>query len=392
MTGRRIGRRAALGAACGAAALLAGPAALATALPAGEVRLAAIDWAMLETAAAIGHMPAAACELIRFRAEAVTPAIPSGVIDLGLRGAPNLELLQLVRPTLILSSAFYVQAEPRLRRIAPVLAPSLYEPGQPPLPRLMDALDALAAAVGQPDAGAQARAAAERRLDAAADRLRPAADRPIALVDIGDARHMRVFGADSLFGSTLARLGLTNAWTAGTQFSFLAPVPIEALALMPEVRLVIVRPVPPDVQLGLARSVLWRRLPPVAAGRVHRLPATNAFGGVPAALRFAETLADALSGAPEEVVTGGAAGIVPGARQGAPGARQGMLQGTAPGASVQALPVVPQDARPGASGSRQGMSPGTAPGAPAALPAVPAPPAQAGAASVAPRLPHPARG
>lgn len=297
---RRVAIRAAIGGAVGAAVgagalLMAAPARLRAATgPDSAVRLAAIDWAMLETAAAIGHMPAAACELVRYRAEAVTPRIPDGVVDLGLRGAPNVELLQLVRPSLILSSPYYARHEARFRRIAPVLSLSFFEPGVPPLARALAALGALARAVGDPAAGTRARAGAEARLDRLGQRLRAVADRPVAIVSIGDARHMQVFGFDSLFGSTLARLCLANAWKEGTRFSFLAPVPIEALAGLPEARLVIVGPVPPEARPGLDRSVLWRRLPAVAGGRVHQLPEVSAFGGAPAALRFAEALAGAL--------------------------------------------------------------------------------------------------
>ena len=115
---------------------------------AGGPRLAAIDWAMLETAVAIGHMPVAACELIRFRADAVTPGIPGDVVDLGLRGSPNFELLQLVRPDLILTSPYYTALEPRMRAIAPVMSLPFYVPGDPPLPNALSALTGLAEAVG----------------------------------------------------------------------------------------------------------------------------------------------------------------------------------------------------------------------------------------------------
>ena len=251
---------------------------------------------MLETAVALGHMPVAAAELIRFRADAVAPAIPPEVTDLGLRGAPNFELLQLVRPTLILSSPYYTRYEERLSRIAPVLSLPFYLPGDPPLPKALDALSALARRIGDPGAGAEALRRSEADLDRLAARLAPHADRPLALIDIGDARHLRAFGHDSLFGSTLDRIGLTNAWTGRTAFSFMAPVPIERLAGMPEARLIIIGPVPPEARRGLARSVLWQALPQVAAGRVHHLPQVNAFGALPAALRFAGLLAEALEG------------------------------------------------------------------------------------------------
>lgn len=265
-------------------------------------RLAAIDWAMLETAIALGTMPVAACELIRFRADAVAPVVPASVTDLGLRGAPNFELLQLTRPTLILSSPYYTRYEGRLREVAPVLSLPFYLPGEPPLPHALNALDALAEALGDPAAGVDARTRAEDLLDRHRAALSVYADRPLCLVGMGDSRHLRAFGHDSMFGDVLQRIGLVNAWTEATQFSFLAPVPIERLAEMPEARLVIIGDIPPEARHGLSRSVLWRNLPAVREGRVYRMGRINAFGGIPAALRFADLLAAALAAGPDAVV------------------------------------------------------------------------------------------
>lgn len=287
----RPGRRAVLLAAAGL--LAAGPARARSA-----PRLAAIDWAMLESAIALGHMPVAACELIRYRQDTDTPRIPAGVTDLGLRGAPNYELLQLMRPDLILSSAFYSAHEARLGRIAPVLSLAFYLPGEPPLPRALAALDALGAALDAPGAALRARAETEARLDALAARLAPFRDRPVALINIGDARHMRAFGHDSMFGNVLDRLGLQNAWTDRTAFSLRAPLPLERLAGMPDARLVIVGAVPVEARAGLDRSILWRALPPVAQGRLYRMPQVNAFGGTPSALHFAALLAQAFETGP----------------------------------------------------------------------------------------------
>ena len=134
-------------------------------------RLAAIDWAMLETAVAIGHMPVAACELVRFRADAVEPEIPRQVVDLGLRGAPNFELLQLTRPDLILTSPYYTRYQDRLAGVAPVLNLPFYVPGEPPLPKAFAALHALAEAIDDPRAGVRAEARAEAELDRSAAAL-----------------------------------------------------------------------------------------------------------------------------------------------------------------------------------------------------------------------------
>ncbi|MCJ8141146.1 ABC transporter substrate-binding protein [Falsirhodobacter halotolerans] len=271
------------------------------ALAGGRPRLAAIDWAMMETAIALGHMPVAGAELIRYRADVGQPAIPPDVVDLGLRGAPNFELLQLVRPDMILSSPYYTQFETRLRAIAPVLSLTFFAQGEPPLPRALAALSDLARDIGDVAAGARALSRTEARFDALSVELARFNDRPLALIDIGDARHMRAFGPDSLFGSTLARLHLTNARSQPTAFSFMAPVPIETLAKMPEARIIVIGPPPPAARRALRGSVLWHALPPVAEGRVHVLPPLNPFGAVPSALRFAEALVQALKRGPEEI-------------------------------------------------------------------------------------------
>ncbi len=282
-----------LAALAAAGAIGAAPAVRAGAKP----RLAAIDWAMMETAIALGHMPVAGCELIRFRASTTEPRLADGVTDLGLRGAPNFELLQLVRPDLILSSPYYTRHEARMSGIAPVLSLTFFQPGEPPLPRAMAALTDLAQALGDPAAGMAAVAQTEAAFDALARRARRFADRPVMLIDIGDARHFRAFGADSLYGSTLQRIGLPNAWTEATRFSFAAPVPLDRLADLPAARFVLVAPVPLVARDQLRRSALWNALPEVRAGRVLQLPPGNPFGAVPAARHFASLLIGALESA-----------------------------------------------------------------------------------------------
>lgn len=278
-----------------AASLVLAAASSLRAAPSAGPRLAAIDWAMLETAIALGHMPVAACELIRFRVDAPEPPVPEDVVDLGLRGAPNFELLQLVRPDLILTSPYYTRYEVRLSQLAPVLNLPFYTRGEPPLPKVFAALHELGRAIDDPASALRAEEAAETELDAVAAALGPIADRPICLVNIGDARHLRAFGFDSLFGSVAARLGLANAWEGQTRFSFLAPVQIEELASLPEAQVVIVGEIPVQARRGLARSKLWQALPAVQGGRVYQLPEVNAFGGLPSALRFARLLRSALT-------------------------------------------------------------------------------------------------
>ena len=284
-----VSRRAFLGAAVAAAAF--GRAHQGRA--AAPLRLAAIDWAMAETAMALGCPPVAMAELIGFRTETPVP-VPDGMTDLGLRGAPNMEALSLAAPDLILSSGYYSFAEPQLTRIAPVFSRELYVAGSPPLPKVTSLVTELAQAINQPDRGAATLAAAQAEWAALRHRAERYRDGPLVVMNIGDARHVRVFGDDSLFDGVLNAVGLTNAWQGGTRFSFHAPVPIERLAEFAEARFVLVGAVPPQAARGLKHGALWNSLGPVRAGRVSRLPEMNAFGGLPSALHFARHLLSVL--------------------------------------------------------------------------------------------------
>lgn len=282
-----IGRRAFLAAACAVAG---------GALPvfaAGARRVAAVDWAMAETALALGHPPVALAELIAFRRAAVVQP-PEATIDLGLRGAPNLEALTQVAPDLILSSSYYSFAEPRLARIAPVFSRALYVAGEPAFPKVMALIGELAAQLDDAAAGARVQEGARAEFAALAARAAPFAAQACVLFELGDPRHIRVFGTDSLFSGALEAIGLRNAWAGRSRFAFAAPIPLERLAGFPDARLVVIGDIPPQAARGLRTAALWNSLPPVRAGRVHRLPELRPFAGLPSALRFAQELVAAL--------------------------------------------------------------------------------------------------
>ncbi|EJN02185.1 ABC-type Fe3+-hydroxamate transport system, periplasmic component [Phyllobacterium sp. YR531] len=256
-----------------------------------EQRVAIIDWAMLETALAIGIVPVAATELLQFRSIAIEPEVPTGVADLGLRGTPNFEMLRLAAPDIILSSNFYEYRRAHLERVAPVFSMTVYQPGTPPYGL------AEKVALGIGDKLGRATKAAAYVTDTSAmmiglrKQLQAKAISPVFVINIGDARHFRAFGADSMFGDVVARLGFKNAWGEKSSYSATAPVGIEALARVPEASIIIVGPIPPEAEKVLPQSALWNALPAVKAGRVVKLQPVNHFGGLPAARRFARLVA-----------------------------------------------------------------------------------------------------
>lgn len=278
--------------------VLAGAAACLAARPAQAATggIAAIDWGLFETCLALGKPPAAATELLQFRKIAVEPAVPPGVVDLGLRGTPNMELLWTMVPEVILISGFYEYQRPILERIAPVLALPIYEAGKPPYPLCEYSMLQLGVRLG-------VEADARRYVEAARDEIEDTkralaglAGRPIFVISLGDTRHFRAFGADSMFGDVLGRLGLVNAWTDPTSYSAAAPVGIEALARVPDAAIAVVGPLPPEVQRGLPDNAIWNALPAIGAGRVAILEPINHFGALPSARRFARLLAAGFAG------------------------------------------------------------------------------------------------
>ncbi len=258
-------------------------------------RIAAIDWAMLDTSIALGAVPVAATELIRFRKDAVEPEVPDTVADLGLRGSPNLEYLLRLKPDLILSSPFYARQEAALAKIAPVFSLPFYVRGEGPLQKSIDAVTKLGSRLGR-EAEAQ-RLLAERDgiIGSLTAMLRPFSGRPTYLINVGDARHFRAFGSDSMFGDTMTVLGLPNAWSDRSRYTFAAPVPLEALAARPDARIVVISEVPVEARSGLRDSRIWRSLEPVRRSRVYYLANINAYGGIGASMRFARLFTAALT-------------------------------------------------------------------------------------------------
>lgn len=262
-------------------------------------RLAAIDWAMMETSIALGVMPVAATELIQFRKDAIEPEIPDGVIDLGLRGTPNFELLSVIKPDLILLSPFYTRHQAALGRIAPIISLPFYVKGEPPFEKACAAVSALGARLGPERDATSVLIEIESRLAEYRSGLARFARRPIYLVNVGDARHVRIFGSDSMFGDVLSRLGLRNAWPDRSRYTFAAPVPIEQLAKEEDARIVIISEIPVEARAGLRASMIWNALAPVREGRLLTLPNINPYGGVLAGLRFARLLLETLAASGE---------------------------------------------------------------------------------------------
>lgn len=262
-------------------------------------KVASLDWALAETMLALGAEPIAVVAAADWPRFVVEPALPNGIVDLGLQQELNFELLSMLRPDLILISPFLGHLTPQIGRIAPFLELSVYEDDGAPLAQREQITRTLADRLGLRPLAEAYLAAANAELDRLAERVSLLSPRPVLLATFVDARHVRVYGGASLFQNVLTRLGIQNAWPRPVGYFGYELVGIERLATGEDLQLVAFDPVPPELMPKLSRSPLWTRLPFVKAGRFTTLPPVLMFGGMPSALRFARLLIAELESARE---------------------------------------------------------------------------------------------
>lgn len=259
-----------------------------------------LDYALTETLLELGVEPVGVPDLEGYDRWVVEPELPRDVIDVGSTFDPNVELIQLLDPDLILTTPFLAGIRHRLERIAPTLSLAIYSPEEGgAYESAREATRRLGERLDRERAARELIQRVDSTLQAARDALRPYRDTPVYFVRFMDPRHVRVFGEESLFDDVLERVGIPNAWQEETNYWGFATVGIEALATERRVRLFYLEPPPRGVLPALRESGLWSNLTFVEGNRVHPFPMVLQFGALPSAERFAERLVDRMSRLPD---------------------------------------------------------------------------------------------
>ena len=260
----------------------------------GQPRVVVLDWGLTSTVLSLGIRPVGIAEIDLYRRWADDYPMPQGIQDVGVRTEPNLEVVAALKPDLIITTPFSEGVRPFLERIAPTRSFATYTPEGHPLNRSAEVLREIARATGADVQAEAVLARVEASFASAKRSLEGQRIEPLLLAGFMDGRHVRIYGADSLFGNVLNRLGIPNAWDRPTNFWGFSLIGIHELAAYPEARFLAVAPVPVDAPMNKAGSGLWQALPFVRAGRIGTLPACWAFGDGSAAGRFARVLTQAL--------------------------------------------------------------------------------------------------
>ncbi|MBX3536673.1 MAG: ABC transporter substrate-binding protein [Chelatococcus sp.] len=262
-----------------------------------RARVAAIDWAAVESLLAIGVDPVAVANTGLYRQWAIEPVLPEIAVDLGLPEEPNLERLLGLRPDLILISSWQELLRPRLETIAPVRAFSVFDNNRTPLVNAVASMQSLGRVFGLEDAAAAFEKTLEATFAHNLGRLKSVETRPVLLaVLLGDGLRITVYGKGSLLGDVLDRLGVENAWKGVMPVFGRATIGIEQLLGLSNCTLLYMdqgNRTRAALQRLRSRS-FWRALPFVAAGYARPIEAVWPFAGAPTAMRFSGIVTDAL--------------------------------------------------------------------------------------------------
>lgn len=260
-------------------------------------RVAVLDWPLTEVVLSLGVVPVGVSRPSWYAKLDGDPPLPPSVVDTGLLYQPNFEVLEALKPDLIIITPWHAPLRALLERIAPTLTVQLFGPGIDVYPAVHAATRKLADALGRAPAAEALFARADAQLADASTSLAGfrATGRPVYLVRPIDDRHIAVFGRNSLFGGVLGALAIDNAWQDFADPQGMTEADLAALAKNANAQAVTIG-VLPAVATQLARSPLWRALPFVRQSRVQHIGPLPALGGVVASMRFAKDLAQALQG------------------------------------------------------------------------------------------------
>ncbi|WP_392564006.1 ABC transporter substrate-binding protein [Orbus wheelerorum] len=255
------------------------------------------DWSIAETLLMLNAPVVGIGDVVQYNNWVVMPNIPNNVIDLGLRAQPNMEaLINANANTLINSSWFQKILPPELINDRYTLyAIDFYNNDGLSWQNTIEQTLKLGE-ITKREAQANALIAnVEASIDKNGLRISEFKDRPIAMVQFIDSRHLRIYGNNSLYGVVLNKLHLHNAWQKPTNgWGFMQISLLDLANLPPNTLLIVIAPYPTNIAEKLNHNQIWLQLPFINHQNYRVIPAVWAFGALPSMQRFSDLLTDSL--------------------------------------------------------------------------------------------------
>ncbi|MFE1955341.1 ABC transporter substrate-binding protein [Streptomyces sp. NPDC059524] len=265
------------------------------------------EWNVVESLVTLGVDPVGVADVKGYTTWDKAAPLTDRPKDIGTRGEPSMDTLAGLTPDLIVTTTdLSASAVKQMKKIAPVLQLRPADATRP-VEQMMDNLDAIARATGTEDEAKTVRKSYEAKVAEGKKALADAGENgsPIAFADGYAASQqvsVRAFTSGSLIGAVNEDLGLKNAWKQkGDKDYGLATTDVEGLTgLGDDVRFAYIgnkADKSANVFTGeLAGNSVWKSLPFVKAGEVHRLDdGIWMFGGPKSMERYVDGVVAALT-------------------------------------------------------------------------------------------------
>ncbi|MGB2078392.1 MAG: ABC transporter substrate-binding protein [Vibrio sp.] len=264
-------------------------------------KIVVLDWVLTEHLLALGVIPYGVADADGYKNWVVEPALPDTVINIGSRREPNLELLEQMKPDLILMSQAMSAAYDKLNSIAPTIVLSVYTDNHQPLDAAKAQLRTLGKLLHRNEQAQRVIADVEQTITNNKEALMAVNPPlpPLLFIRFIDDKHIRVHGRYSLAGETIHEMGLRNAWEkAGNTWGFSSST-IQQLAPFQTVKAFYFGPLTDSEKARIDKNPIWNVMGFVQQNNVYELPPIWTFGGVKAAQRLSDMVTKQLLSAPE---------------------------------------------------------------------------------------------
>jgi iron complex transport system substrate-binding protein len=244
-------------------------------------RVVGTEWNVVEDLVTLGVAPVGAADVKGYRAWDTAAPLTNSPKDVGTRAEPSTDSIAALTPDLVIATTdLSSSVVKQLRKVAPVLVLRPADAADQ-LGTMTKDLDLIARATGTTARADTVERAFDAKIAAGRASLRTAgkAGAKFAFADsyvVSNQVSIRPYTSGSQLGAINAALGLANAWTVkGDRTYGLATTDVEGLTHLGDVQFAYIQnggdggdPFTED----LGGNAVWKSLPFVKAGQVHRLP------------------------------------------------------------------------------------------------------------------------
>lgn len=268
-------------------------------------RVVGTEWNVVESLITLGVNPVGVADIKGYKAYDTSAPLTGDVKDIGTRGEPSVATVAALEPDLVLATNdLSDSAIKQLSKVAPVVVVRSADASRQ-IGQMVDNVDLIAKATGTEDKAKTEIASFRAKIADGRKKLAAAGlgGRKVAFADgwkEGNQVSVRPYVKGSLFADVNTELGLVDPWSMkGDKAYGLAATDVEGLTKIGDAQFTYIANDSDGGDPfadGLKNNAVWKSLPFVKKGEVHRLPdGIWMFGGTASARDYIDAVVEALT-------------------------------------------------------------------------------------------------